>query len=122
MTNAVNQETGELEEVLTPEEAALYAKLDAGIKKFTVQKNFLNAKIKRVYSKAGTYIIGKVIVVLQSRKSFDPVAFSKKYSQEKNPEYYTQVYVLNLEAVPEKLKSKFQTATLALSVSVADDK
>lgn len=108
----------ELPEGITQKELDRYAKIDAGIKKLSVEKAALNDKIKKAFLKAGTFIFGNVIIKKGAQMRKDAAAMEAAFPYKSHPQYWHMQFDPSLvDAVAAK---KFLKPIETLSVSVAD--
>lgn len=113
----------EIPEGITLKELERYTHLDAGIKKLADEKSDLNDKIKKAFTKIGTFIFpsekfGFITVKLGTQNRVDNKALEAAFPEEKYPQYYRSQFDPSL--VDDKSKSKFKTPTTTLSVSSAE--
>lgn len=112
---------------LTLADLARYARLTAGIKNLTDEKNVLNAKIKLAYENAGvhgkqTFVYdsasGDVVVNIGEQHKVNTELLSEDFPLDQHPGYYKST--IDTSRIPADIVARYRTETsVTLSVSKA---
>lgn len=107
---------------LTQAEYDRAAKLNAAITKAQAELDILKDRIKAEHTKKGTFVHGKVIVIIGSQDRKDLIATAKKFPMETYPDHWvTPDPILDVTALEKSDFIVKPTPTLSIKFAEPDE-